>query len=89
MLRILSTPFRFVQYWFWTAVLKLAYYIGKLDSDSPGQTNLRLSLDLNYYALGRLWKMENYKVGWLFRMVESRRILRMNKERARAEERNF
>ena len=89
MMRILTTPFRLVQYYFWTAVMKLGYYIGGLDSPSPGRTNSQLALDLNYYGMRQLWKMEDYKVGWLFEMVERKQIRRMNKERARAKERSF
>lgn len=81
--------FRFIQYVFWNAVLKFGYYLGALDRPSPGRTNIQVALDLNYYALRRLWKLENYQVGWLFRMVEAKRILRMNKEVARAKERSF
>jgi len=80
--------FRFAQYVFWNAVLKFAYYLGRIDSPSPGRTNVRMALDLNYYALSRLWKMEDYQVGWLFKMIESRQILRMNREVARAKERS-
>lgn len=88
MKRILIAPFRLVQYYFWTAVMKLGYYLGGLDSPSPGRTNLQFALSLNYYALGQLWKMENYKVDWLFRMVERKQIRRMNKKIARAKERS-
>ena len=73
--------FRFIQHCFWTAVMKLGYYLGKLNSPSPGRTDMKLALDLNYYGMRQLWKMENYKVGWLFRMVENKRIIRMNRER--------
>jgi hypothetical protein len=69
--------------------MKFAYYLGAIDRPSPGRTNVKVALDLNYYALRQLWRLEDYKVGWLFRMVEERRILRMNKERARAKERSL
>ena len=80
--------FRFVQHVFWTAVMKLGYYLGKLSSPSPGTTNLQFALKLNYYGLVRLWKMEDYKVGWLFRMVENRQIAGINREISRAKERS-
>jgi hypothetical protein len=62
--------------------MKLGYYLGKFDSPSPGITNSQLALGLNYYGMRQLWKMEDYKVGWLFEMVERKQIRRMNKERS-------
>jgi len=53
---------------FWTGVLRLSYYIGMLDRPSPGKTNIKLALDMNYCALHHLWKLEDFKIGWLFKL---------------------
>ena len=54
--------------WFWKRVLRLSYYLGMLDSPSKGKTNMKLALSLNYYALHRLWKLEDFRIGWLFKL---------------------
>ena len=57
---------------FWNVVLKASYYVGKLDSPSPGRTNVKVALDLNHYAIRRLWSVHDYKVVWLFNLVRKR-----------------